>query len=160
VLAAAGLKNTKIHVVEQKIVPDDKEQIQQAVKAWTDPPAAGDSASSGEPVVHLVLTTGGTGFSPQDVTPEALRPLLHRDAPGLLFAMLQASCSATPMGALSRPLAGTRHRTLILTLPGSPKAVPEILTPVLSLLPHAIKLMQAQSDPHPTAANPQGASKQ
>jgi gephyrin len=97
---------------------------------------------------HLLLTTGGTGFAPRDVTPEAVGQLLERHASGLLFAIMQASTAATPMGALARPVAGTRRRTLIITLPGSPKAVPEILGPIMPLLPHAVKLLQNKDDAH------------
>ena len=87
-LAATKLKNTKIHVVEPKIMPNDKEHIQQMVKACTDVSAAGDNCFSGELVAHLVLITGSTGFSPQDVMLEAQQPLLRRDAPGLLAVQL------------------------------------------------------------------------
>jgi gephyrin len=153
--SAPRLKNTKITVVATKIVADESEQIQQAVLKWTDedaPVIAGveEKESESQQRPHLILTTGGTGFSPRDVTPEAIGALIQRHASGLLWAMMQASCSATPMGALSRPVAGVRHNTLILTLPGSPKAVPEILGPILPLLPHAVKLLQAKDDPHAT----------
>jgi len=142
VLESASLKNTRVRVVSRQCVSDDIPAIQAAIKDWTDAP--GDDPE----FPHLVLTTGGTGFAPRDVTPEAVGQIIQRQASGIVHAMMAASLAATPMGALSRPVAGARGRTLILTLPGSPKAVPEILTPLLPLLPHAVKLLQSKDDPH------------
>ena len=114
----------------QAVVADDKEAIAQQLVAWCD--ADG---------VTLILTTGGTGFSPRDVTPEATAGVLHRRAPGLVAAMMAASLKATPMAALSRYEAGMRGRCLIINLPGSPKAVKECLAAIAAVLPHALGLL-------------------
>lgn len=118
-------------VVATHIVSDDAEQIKAQITAWTDPPAT-------DPV-HLIITTGGTGFAISDQTPEAVSSLLHKHAPGLVHGMLAASLSVTPFAMMSRPVAGVRHRTVILTLPGSPKGARENLQSVLKMLPHACK---------------------
>jgi len=110
-----------------KIVPDDKELIQNAIVAWTD----------GDSFMNLIVTTGGTGFTPRDNTPEAVTPLLHKLAPGLVHGMLAASLEVTPFAMMARPVAGVRKNTIIITLPGSPKGAKENLQAVLKLLPHA-----------------------
>lgn len=110
--------------------------------------AAAPSTTPTAKAPHVILTLGGTGFAPRDNTPEAVSPLLEKQAPGLVHAMLAASFQATPMAALSRPIAGTRRKTIILTLPGSPKAVAEVLTPLIQVLPHAVKLLLDQPTPH------------
>ena len=89
-----------------------------------------------------MLTTGGTGFAPRDVTPEATRAVIDREAPGLAEAMRAASLRVTPHAMLSRAVAGIRGRTLIVNLPGSPKAAVENLATILPVLPHAIELLQ------------------
>jgi len=101
--------------------------------------------------LDLLLTTGGTGFAPRDVTPEATRDVIEREAPGLAEAMRAASLRITPHAMLSRAVAGIRGGTLIVNLPGSPKAVRENLETVLSALPHAIELLQGRkgTDRHP-----------
>jgi gephyrin len=111
-----------------KIIPDDILTIQHSIQLWTDHP---------DPVVNLIVTTGGTGFAVRDHTPEAVAPLLHRHASGLVHAMLAASFQVTPFAAMARPVAGVRGRTVILTLPGSPKGARENLEAVVKLLPHA-----------------------
>eukprot|EP00808_Paulinella_micropora_P016417 g17123.t1 len=126
--------------VETAVVPDESVQIQERLKHWAD--------RSDPPPPHLVLTCGGTGFSPRDVTPEATSAILHRTAPGIVTSMLMTSLQFTPMAVLSRPAAGTRKGTLIINLPGSTKAVSQILTPLLPVLPHALRLQQEGSDPH------------
>ncbi|KAJ1654718.1 hypothetical protein IWQ61_005400 [Dispira simplex] len=118
-----------------QIVPDEIEAIQRAIVNWT---YAEDSTSS----LDLVLTTGGTGLSPRDVTPEAVAPLLHKPCPGFTTAMLNASLAITPMATLSRPVSGIRGRSLIITLPGKPKAAVENLNAVLPSLPHALDLLR------------------
>ncbi|PGH05109.1 hypothetical protein AJ80_08408 [Polytolypa hystricis UAMH7299] len=110
-----------------KIVPDNVLDIQRQIQQWTD----------GEEYFNLVLTTGGTGFAVKDVTPEAVSPLIHRHAPGLVHGMLASSLEVTPFAIMSRPVAGVRKNTLILTLPGSPKGAKENLQAVIKLLPHA-----------------------
>ena len=112
------------------IIPDEREQIEATLREWSD-------------VKHLnlILTTGGTGLSPRDVTPEATKAVIDREAPGIAEAMRAVSIQHTPFGMLSRGVAGTRRRTLIINLPGSPKAVQECLDCILPVLPHAINLL-------------------
>ncbi|KAL4979633.1 hypothetical protein BDW66DRAFT_126881 [Aspergillus desertorum] len=110
-----------------KIVPDDVVQIQRAVCEWADGPSS----------VNLVLISGGTGFAVKDNTPEAVTPLLHRHAPGLVHGMIASSLKVTPFAMMARPVAGTRHKSLVITLPGSPKGAKENLEAVIKLLPHA-----------------------
>ncbi|EAQ87883.1 hypothetical protein CHGG_04502 [Chaetomium globosum CBS 148.51] len=114
-------------VVDTKIVSDVATQIQRQITLWTD---------SAEPA-NLVITTGGTGFAVADHTPEAVSVLLHKQAPGLVHGMLAASLAVTPFAMMSRPVAGVRNQTVIITLPGSPKGARENLQAVLKTLPHA-----------------------
>lgn len=117
-------------VVATGIVPDEREEI----AAWL-------RAGADELALDLILTTGGTGFAPRDVTPEATRSVIEREAPGLAEAMRSESLRVTPHAMLSRAIAGIRGRTLIINLPGSPKAAVENLVTVLSVLPHAVELL-------------------
>ncbi|RMJ24204.1 Molybdenum cofactor biosynthesis protein [Aspergillus sp. HF37] len=110
-----------------KIVPDNVLDIQRAVCDWTD----------GSDWFNLILLSGGTGFAVKDNTPEAVSPLIHRHASGLIHGMLAASLKVTPFAMMSRPVAGVRHKSLILTLPGSPKGAKENLEAIIKLLPHA-----------------------
>ncbi|TMD76750.1 MAG: MogA/MoaB family molybdenum cofactor biosynthesis protein, partial [Chloroflexi bacterium] len=96
------------------IIPDEREQIEATLREWSD-----------EKQVNLILTTGGTGLAPRDVTPEATKAVIEREAPGIAEAMRAFSLQQTPFGMLSRGVAGTRGHTLIINLPGSPKAVQE-----------------------------------
>ncbi|KAK4103502.1 hypothetical protein N658DRAFT_522185 [Parathielavia hyrcaniae] len=114
-------------VVDSKIVSDVTTQIQRQIMLWTD---------AAEPP-NLVITTGGTGFAVADHTPEAVSVLLHKQAPGLVHAMLASSLAVTPFAMMSRPTAGVRNQTVILTLPGSPKGARENLQAVIKTLPHA-----------------------
>lgn len=112
------------------IIPDERDQIAATLREWSD-----------EKRLNLVLTTGGTGLAPRDVTPEATLSVIDRAAPGIAEAMRAMSIQHTPYGMLSRGVAGTRGRTLIINLPGSPKAVKECLEYILPVLPHAINLL-------------------
>jgi molybdopterin adenylyltransferase len=113
------------------IVPDDRVVISAALIGWAD-----------ELEVDLILTTGGTGFAPRDVTPEATRAILDREAPGLAEAMRAESLRVTPHAMLSRAVTGIRGRTLIINLPGSPKGAVENLATILPVVPHAIELLR------------------
>ncbi len=119
-------------VVVASIVPDERNVIEEVLRRWAD-----------EADIDLLLTTGGTGFALRDVTPEATRRVIEREAPGFAEAMRAASLVITPHAMLSRSVAGIRGRTLIINLPGSPKAARENLETILPALPHAIELLQA-----------------
>src|SRR2546429_9631841 len=112
------------------IIPDEREQIEATLREWSD-----------EKQVNLILTTGGTGLAPRDVTPEATKSIIEREAPGIAEAMRCNSLQYTPMAMISRGVAGVRGRTLIVNLPGSPKAVRECLEYILPVLPHGINLL-------------------
>lgn len=117
-------------LVKQALLPDDESAIRAMLTSWAD---------SGE--LDVILTTGGTGFSPRDVTPEATRAVIEREAPGIAEAMRAASLKITPHAMLSRVVAGIRKRTLIINLPGSPKGAVENLQVVTAVLPHAVQLL-------------------
>lgn len=124
-------------VVEQKIVPDEIDVIKETLQGWSD---------SGE--ADVILATGGTGFAPRDVTPEAARAVIERPTPGLDEAMRSASLQVTPHAMLSRAVSGICKRTLIITLPGSPKGASENLQSVLPALEHAVKLLRGEDTGH------------
>jgi len=117
-------------VVRMQILPDDESTIRSTLIKWVD---MGD--------IDVILTTGGTGFAPRDVTPEATRAVIQRDAPGLAEAMRADSLKQTPHAMLSRATTGIRGRTLIVNLPGSPKGAVENLRTILPVLPHAVQLL-------------------
>jgi molybdopterin adenylyltransferase len=119
-------------VVAHAIVPDERPKIEEKLRDWAD----------GEDV-DVVLTTGGTGLGARDVTPEATRAVIARETPGIAEAMRHAGLENTPMAALSRQVAGARGTTLIVNLPGSPKAVQECLDAVIGILPHAVEMLHA-----------------
>jgi molybdenum cofactor synthesis domain-containing protein len=116
-------------IAVRRVVPDDRDGIAAALRELCDQG------------LDLVATTGGTGLGPRDVTPEATRDVLEREAPGLGEAMRAATLSKTPMAMISRATAGIRGRTLLLNLPGSPKGVRECLEVVLPVLPHAVEIL-------------------
>ncbi|HEY8323060.1 MAG TPA: MogA/MoaB family molybdenum cofactor biosynthesis protein [Ktedonobacterales bacterium] len=128
-------------VVERAIVADDRAAIEGRLRAWAD---AG--------VAQLILTTGGTGLSPTDVTPEATRAVLEREAPGIAEAMRAESLRHTPFGMLSRAVAGLRGATLIINLPGSPPGVRECLAAIMPALPHAVDIASARVKGHGPAS--------
>ena len=125
------LKNAGYAVTETAIVPDEKGRIEAALRQWCDR----------EPV-DLIVTTGGTGFAPRDVTPEATRAVVDREIPAIPQAMLFASLQITPRAMLSRAAAGTRGQSLIVNLPGSEKAARENLEAVLHTLGHALEMIR------------------
>ncbi|XP_048830269.1 gephyrin a isoform X11 [Brienomyrus brachyistius] len=118
-------------VAAYKIVPDEIDEIKETLVDWCD-----------EKELNLILTTGGTGFAPRDVTPEATKEVIEREAPGMALAMLMGSLNVTPLGMLSRPVCGIRGKTLIINLPGSKKGSQECFQFILPALPHAIDLLR------------------
>eukprot|EP00128_Syssomonas_multiformis_P006433 Colp12_sorted_trinity150504_noHs@23063 len=122
--------NLNVASVVNELVPDDKDKIVAVIKRWVD-----------EQGIHLVLTTGGTGFAATDVTPEAVKSLIEKEAPGLTICMLTKSLEVTPLAMLSRPVCGVRKSSLIATLPGSKKGSTECLDFLMPALPHAIDLL-------------------
>uniref|UniRef100_A0A7N6FDP2 Gephyrin n=1 Tax=Anabas testudineus TaxID=64144 RepID=A0A7N6FDP2_ANATE len=118
-------------IAAYKIVPDEIDEIKETLVDWCD-----------EKELNLILTTGGTGFAPRDVTPEATKEVIEREAPGMSLAMLMGSLNVTPLGMLSRPVCGIRGKTLIINLPGSKKGSQECFQFILPALPHAIDLLR------------------
>ena len=136
-VAEGILRGAGFDVGSRALVPDDRGRIEAILREL-----AGTHA--------LVVTTGGTGFGPRDVTPEATRAVIDREAPGLAEVMRAAGLAKTPMASLSRAVAGSIGGTLVLNLPGSPKGVRESLDAVLPVLPHAIELLGGVTGAHPT----------
>ena len=126
----ALLREAGYLVTETALVPDEREQIEETLRRLAD---RGD--------IRLVVTAGGTGFSPRDVTPEATAAVCARMVPGIPEAMRAASLAVTPRAMLSRAAAGIRGGTLIVNLPGSPKAARENLEAVLPALEHGLKML-------------------
>ena len=128
------------------VVSDDVTEIAHALTSWAD-----------TGTVDLIVTTGGTGLGPRDVTPEAVRMVIEREAPGLAEAMRAAGMRITPFAALSRQVVGTRGACLIVTLPGSPKAIREGLEAIVDVLPHAVEMMHGGTPPATADPGPQEA---
>lgn len=124
------IQSQKWSIVRREILPDDEAAIRTILTKWAD---------SGE--FDIILTTGGTGFASRDVTPEATRAIVQREAPGLAEAMRADSLKKTPHAMLSRAVAGIRGRALIINLPGSPKGAVENLQTILPVIPHAVQLL-------------------
>jgi molybdopterin adenylyltransferase len=122
-------------VIRTAILADDLAALQETLIAWAD-----------ERQQDIILTTGGTGFAPRDVTPEATRAVIEREALGLAEAMRAESLKVTSHAMLSRAVAGIRGKTLIINLPGSPKAAVENLQVVLPVLAHAVELLREEPD--------------
>lgn len=120
--------------VKYLIVPDEKEKISEGLKHLCDDIGA-----------DVVFTTGGTGFAPRDVTPEASKAVFDREAPGISEAIRLKSLLITPKAMLSRGVSGIRKNTLIINLPGSPKAVKESLEVVIPVLPHAVEVLSGNT---------------
>jgi len=122
------------HVLAYKIVPDERTEISKALIEMSD-------------VLNLdlILTTGGTGFSSRDVTPEATLDVIQKIVPGIPEYMRYISFSKTPRSILSRSVSGIRGKTLIINLPGSPKGVKECLESILAVLPHAVEILRGEA---------------
>ena len=128
------LTDVGAEIVDRKILSDDLEPLVQSLKEYDD-----------RDDVNLIVTTGGTGLGPRDNTPEATRQVIEREAPGIAEAIRAESLKATAMAMLSRGVCGVRGRTLIVNLPGSPKAVQESFAVIAPVLPHAIDLLAGRT---------------
>jgi molybdenum cofactor synthesis domain-containing protein len=125
------LHEETFEVCDKKVVPDDYQAIIEVIEKFSD-----------EQNVDLILTTGGTGLGPRDVTPEATAFVCEKTVPGLPEVMRAEGLKKTPNAILSRSFAGIRGKTLIINMPGSPKAVSESLEVILKVIPHAVKMMR------------------
>ena len=121
--------------VTRHLVPDEEEMISEAI-------------TSASAVSNLVLTTGGTGFGPRDVTPEATAAVLHREAGGLVHAMVAKGLESTPMASLTRARAGSIGSCLVVNLPGSPRGAIESLNAIINVIPHALRLLAGDTKHH------------
>ncbi len=135
---AEALKSLDIAVAKYEIVADEQELIAKTLKLWAD---------SGN--VDFILTTGGTGISPRDVTPDATLSVIEKEVPGIVELMRADGYNETPTAVLSRAVAGTRGECLIVNLPGNPNAVEEYLALLIPILPHAIDTLQGRFGDHP-----------
>lgn len=136
-LLAKLVRKMGADVVEQALVPDVRDEIERILTRLAD-----------EERVDLVITTGGTGPAPRDVTPEATRSVIEREMPGLAEALRRQGAHKTPLAILSRGVSGIRGQTLIVNLPGSPKAVREGMETLIPVLPHAIKMLRGADTEH------------
>lgn len=138
-LIAARLAELPAVIVSRALVPDDAPAITSAV---VEACAAAD----------LLVITGGTGLAPRDVTPQTLEPLLDYEVPGMAEAMRMRGLAATPHAMLSRQVVGVRGHCLVLALPGSPRGVGDCLDAVWEALPHGLRLLRGERDPHAAGA--------
>ncbi len=136
-LLADLLRKMGAEIVSQMIVPDERTEIERALRLLAD-----------EERVDVVITTGGTGPTPRDVTPEATQAIIERQMPGLAEILRIEGYRKTPLAVISRGVAGIRGRTLIVNLPGSPKAVREGMDTLTPILPHAIKMVRGKKTEH------------
>jgi molybdopterin adenylyltransferase len=134
---ARAFSEAEFAVARYEIVPDDARVIAMTLSMWAD---------SGE--VDFIVTTGGTGISPRDVTPEATKSVIEKEVPGIVEAMRADGFEKTPTAILSRAVAGIRGRCLIVNLPGNPNAVQEYLDLLLPIIPHAIETLHGRVGDH------------
>lgn len=120
-----------------EVVPDDRDILEDRLRRWADVDA-----------LDLIVTTGGTGLTDRDVTPEATRAVAHREVPGMAEAMRMQTLKHTPLAMVGRAVVVVRGRTLIINLPGSPKAVEECLEVVMPVIPHALEMLRESPPPH------------
>ncbi|MEE8442416.1 MAG: MogA/MoaB family molybdenum cofactor biosynthesis protein [Dehalococcoidia bacterium] len=131
-LEAAGFE-----ISRYEVVPDEQPALEERLRLWSDKDG-----------LDLIVTTGGTGLTDRDVTPEATRAVIGREVPGMAEAMRIQTLQHTPLSMVSRAVVGIRGRTLIVNLPGSPKAVQECLEVVLPAIPHALEMLQDKPPTH------------
>ena len=134
---AAWAEGIGAELVGRDLIPDDREQIEARLRHWADVEGA-----------ELVLTTGGTGFTTSDVTPEATRAVIERDVPGIAEAMRLAAREHTRHWMLSRALSGIRGQTLIINFPGNPKSIAESGEAIAEALPHGVALLAGRHTSH------------
>ncbi len=133
-LIEESLPPSEYTVLERKIVPDDVEVIKGALMHLVN-----------NNMADLIFTTGGTGFSPRDITPEATEMVIQKKTPGIDHILYQNGLQSTPHAALSRGISGIRHNTLIINLPGNPNAIEGSINAILPILPHALNLIADKS---------------
>ena len=131
------MSTTAFDLKDRAVVPDEKKEISSKLKMWT------------EAGIDLIVTTGGTGLAPRDVTPEATAAVVDTVIPGIAEAMRMRSLEVTPFAMISRGMAGATGKTLIINLPGNPKGVAETLEVVLPVLAHAVEVLQGRQSGHP-----------
>jgi len=136
-LIAEMINEIQAEEVLYKVIPDEKEDISENIIHICD-----------NKIADLILTTGGTGFAPRDITPEATSKVIEKEVPGITEKMRNETASITPMAYLSRAKAGIRGRTLIVNLPGNPKAVRECLEAIFDILPHGIDILKENVTEH------------
>jgi molybdopterin adenylyltransferase len=140
-----SLAATDCEVVKYEVIPDERDTIAQKLSQWAD-----------EGTVDIIMTTGGTGLAPRDVTPEATLSVVDKEVPGLAEMMRVKSFAITPNAMLSRAAAGMRKECLIINLPGSPKAVAECLEVIMPVLPHAVDVIKGRVPEHTTPIEGKG----
>ena len=133
----AWVQARNAEMVDRQLVPDETSRIVPVLLGWCDQDQA-----------DLVLTTGGTGLSPRDITPEATRAVIEREAPGIAERLRISSMDSFPRSALSRGIAGVRHRTLVVNLPGSPGGVRDALAALDPIVDHAIEIVRGSPTDH------------
>ena len=131
------MSTTAFELMDRAVVPDEKQEISSRLRSWA------------EAGVDLIITTGGTGVAPRDVTPEATAEVVDTLIPGIAEAMRMRSLEVTPFAMISRGMAGATGKTLIFNLPGNPKGVAQTLEVVLPVLAHTVEVLQGRQSGHP-----------